>query len=410
MAYVAGSFAGESVSVGFGIESLSNAGGEDSYLLKVDPAGTPVWFNRIGGAGEDVIHAVALAQGAPVVAGSLHGAVDLGDGLLTSQGTDALLVKYNSDGVLQWRRAYGDNLDQSANALSADSLGNLYLGGTLAGTMDFGGGKTVTGSALDTTDGFIAKLDSSGVGIWAMGIGQAGANESVTGVALYGFATHVIGSYDGALTIGGAPLAAPPTGGAGAFVSKLNSAGTYAWSKGFVSSLTNGQVVARAVTVNKDNVVAVVGWAQGQVDFGGGARTCSQTTSSKGAFVVLLSSSGAHTYSTCFAGLGGVEASGVAHDTAGWLVAGSFSGKVDFGGGMISSAALAESAYLLRLGPAGSFKGQGIYESGKGAWVSPYSLNEVLFAGTFKGTIEFGATTLTAMGSRDVFLARVSAP
>src|SRR6185295_10900949 len=87
-------------------------------------------------------------------------------------------------GVFTWAKGFGDAVGASASDIAADSnvnvlvTGTISVNGVIGGTIDFGGGHTVTAASGNTTDAFVAKLDTDGVGVWAKAFGDAAGHQS----------------------------------------------------------------------------------------------------------------------------------------------------------------------------------------------------------------------------------------
>lgn len=406
-AYVAGTFANGGVDLG-GM-SVSLAGTVNSYLVHVNSAGAIGWRAHLGGAGDAELRAVLRVGSEIIAAGRLKG--NIADPMLISSGgDDVLLIRYKNDGTAVAGAVFGDGESQVANALASDVSGALYIAGGFGGTLSFGGAAGKTSQDTTSTDAYVAQFNQAGGPVWMRTFGVAGTSESVTALAVTGLnpVIYAAGTYDGATNIG-IELDAPPSGAVASFVTRMEQLGSsHAWTRVFVSDLPGGVVRARAVVATgPTGVVAVVGTAQGSVDFGGGARHCSSDSAHTGAFVVRLDGAGAHLESACFSGDGDVEASSVAFtDQGDAVIAGSFTGTVDFGGG--ARTASSKSAYLLRVG-AGGACGLDVYPSAAAARVITAGQLAIL-AGTFKGTTSVGGVPLTSVGAPDVFVARVPVP
>jgi hypothetical protein len=94
------------------------------------------------------------------------------------------------------------------------------------------------------------------------------------------------------------------------------------------------------------------------------------------------------------------------------VVTGSFEGAVDFGGGELVSAGAADvfvATYSAdgRFVWARAFGGPG---SDRGLSAAFDAVGDVLLAGSFEGTVDFGAGPLTSAGATDIFLVRISGP
>ncbi|MCA9195434.1 MAG: hypothetical protein KDB03_26870 [Planctomycetales bacterium] len=93
--------------------------------------------------------------------------------VLTARGyADAFVAKYDSQGAFLWVRRMGgdspDLLDDGATQIALDDAGNLIVGGSFAGSADFG---SMSLNSTGDTDAFAAKLDSNGNFLWATGWG-----------------------------------------------------------------------------------------------------------------------------------------------------------------------------------------------------------------------------------------------
>lgn len=128
-----------------GSTSSQGQGGDDLLLVKYDTNGNITWQRRLGGTLND--------QARSITTDTLNNIYVSG---LTSRGEagqDALLVKYNSAGTLQWQRRIGADLTDQAVSVDTDSSGNVYITGP---TSAIGLGVTC----------FIAKYDASGDILW----------------------------------------------------------------------------------------------------------------------------------------------------------------------------------------------------------------------------------------------------
>jgi hypothetical protein len=134
-----------------------SAGAADVVLVKLEPDGSHAWSRRFGdAANQDRIDVAFDPAGGLLVAGSFVGTIDLGSGPHTSLGGDDVFVaKFAAGGASLWSLRFGDDQDQLARAIAADGDGAPVVAGTLAGAIDFGGGR-LTSQGLD--DVFVARL------------------------------------------------------------------------------------------------------------------------------------------------------------------------------------------------------------------------------------------------------------
>lgn len=183
----------------------TNAGGHDAFLAKYDVAGNMAWSQQLGtSADDDVYHAVSADRlGNVYIGGATFGSLDG-----TNAGNqDAFLAKYNANGSLVWCRQLGTaGLDQ-CQGVAADRLGNVFISGI---TDDSLGGSNAGG-----VDTFISKYDVNGTRVWSQQLGTAGSDYN-TGLSADGLGNVYVTGYDD---------------GGVAYVAKYDSAGTLAWNR-----------------------------------------------------------------------------------------------------------------------------------------------------------------------------------
>jgi len=153
--YIAGKSKGD-------LENI-NQGGSDVILIKTDSTGDVQWQRQIGTSGEDWAFAVAVDSTNDVyvagkTAGSLESQTNLG-------GNDIFLVKYDSQGTLQWTKLFGTVENDVAYAIAIDSSDNIYLAGHTEGQL---GSEVYKGER----DIFVLKLDTAGKVQWRRQLGS----------------------------------------------------------------------------------------------------------------------------------------------------------------------------------------------------------------------------------------------
>jgi hypothetical protein len=247
----------------------------------------------------------------------------------------------------------------------------------------------------------VAKLDPSGACLWSKGAGDAGSQSGKSVTVDGADNVLVTGDFIGAMDLGGCPLSM--AGGPGLFVAKLDPSGACLWSKGAGDA---GSHSGNAVAVDKSGNALVTGFYGGAMDLGGCPLSIA---GGPGLFVAKLDPSGACLWNKGAVGGGNQHGQGVAIDGAGnVLVTGYFNGSLSFGEGSIASAGLTDF-FLVKLDPAGGHlwnqRGGGHFgDIGYGVAVD--SANNVLVAGYFSGTADFGTGPLVSEGGSDVFVAK----
>ncbi|WP_437815716.1 SBBP repeat-containing protein [Sorangium sp. So ce1078] len=190
-----------------------------------------------------------------------------------------------------------------------------------------------------------------------------------------------------------------------AFVAKFDRFGTHLWSKRFAGA---GNQFAMALAVDPAGGVVVAGRAFGSVDLGGGVLV---SHGADDVFVAKLDAAGEHVWSKLFGGAGADRCDRIAVDPEGnVLVAGGFHSSVDFGGRALTSAGMRD-AFVLRLAPE---DGRTLLAVRAGAEGDDYAHGiaadadgNLLVAGHFSGAIDLGGETHTSAGLTDVFLAKL---
>jgi hypothetical protein len=223
---------------------------------------------------------------------------------------------------------------------------------------------------------------------------QAAATDAAGNVIL-------TGSFLGTLNFGGANLVSPVS--LDIFLVKFSSAGTHQWSQRF--GVTDHQY-AMSVATDPDGNVYVAGYFSGTVNFGGVDLV---SAGGDDIFIAKFDPTGVHQWSQRFGDAVNQYCYSVATDAAGnvYLPCG-FTGTVDFGGGVLTSAGSSDIA-LAKFSPAGVHQwsqrfGDTNAQYGFSAATDPSG--NVYLGGWFAGTVNFGGTALSSSGGFDVCLAK----
>ena len=289
--YVAGGFA--SPTAGFGNTALTNAGSYDVFVAKLvdaGPAGSFVWAQRAGGAGEEAARALAVSGAIVYVVGYFSSSrASFGSTFLSSTGSfDAFVAKLTDagpTGSFAWaQRAGGPAFDYgSAVVMSGTSV---YVAGTFSSTADF---STTTLISAGITDAFVAKLTDAGPTssfAWAERAGGTGSDYP-SALAVSGTSVYVAGAFDGPTTdFGTVSLTNARAGLYDVFVSKLTdagSSGSFAWAQ---RAGGMGLDVASALAVNGTNVYVAGYFGSSTANFG--TVTLSNPNSNTLGFLVSL--------------------------------------------------------------------------------------------------------------------------
>lgn len=108
------------------LTDVAYGGGYDSFVTKFDSSGAEVWTRQAQPFADDSALALAVdASGAVFVAGRTNAPVAAG--LTQAGGSDAYLVKLDAEGTLAWSKQFGGAGDDAATALAVDDAGNVFV-------------------------------------------------------------------------------------------------------------------------------------------------------------------------------------------------------------------------------------------------------------------------------------------
>lgn len=388
--------------------------------------GSYIWSKPFGGSSIDAIAATAVDRRANcdglggtnciVVTGRFAGTVDFGGGPLTSAGQDdVFLAKYTSSGAHVWSKRLGGTGTERGQGVGVDTNGNILLAAVSLATANFGGADLPGAGGADIV---LAKYaGSDGAHIWSKRIGGTSADWP------YGMAVDtssncdtlggtnclvVTGSFAPPVDFDGGPLTNPSGQVTDTYVAKYSSTGTYLWAKNFTNSSESS---GKAVAVDATGNVALTGYYKSSMNMGGSDLPSGGFDGN--IFVAKLSSAGAHLWSK---GLGNPDykdvGNAITYDASGNVVlAGTTAGGADFGGGTIVADTFGNlivakyttgGAHMWSRGGGGAS-----YDIGTG--VTTDGSSNVIVTGSFRGTADFGGTSLTSLGGQDIYVAKYAA-
>lgn len=257
--------------------SIANSGGTDGFVVKYNTNGAPQWVARIASSGDDIVYGTATDG-----LGNMYATGQTGSGAvttfynadtsafattLTSTGNDVFIVKYSTNGVVQWVASITSTGTDIGWAIATDPSGNIYVTGQ-------GGAATLTAKNSDGTsfspaltdggagDAFVVKYNTSGFVQWNariestqadIGYGIAtdsSGNVYVTGQAGTGVTTRIRNADD--TTFGSLATLT----GTDVFVAKYNTSGTVQWIARIGSTGTD---VGRSITTDPNGNVYITG-------------------------------------------------------------------------------------------------------------------------------------------------------
>jgi hypothetical protein len=391
-----------------GAATLTSAGSNDVFVVKLDPTGTVLWAKRFGNNYDQRATSVAVdSTGNIFVTGYFGGSMAAGGTILTSAGgNDVFVLKLDPTGTVLWGKGYGDSADQYAMGIAVTDQGDPVLTGRFFGTIDFGIINLTSGG---DTDVFVANLaGNNGACVWSYSYGGADSQNG-SSIAV-GEGVFLTGSVDGSFIIGTDAI------NAGAYsdilAANLSTNGPASWAQSFGGAASVSDNFGHDIAVDDMNNVLLAGEFAGCVNFGG-SDLCANGGGN--GFVARLTSTGQHEWSKAFGDSIDLilVSRGVAADTAGnVLLTGHFSGTADFGGAPVTSSGT--DLFVAKLSPNGNHlwsRRFGDAADQFGVSVASAPAGDVLVAGYFKGTLDFntGGTSLTANGNNNtLFVAKLA--
>ncbi|MCL2041217.1 MAG: fibrobacter succinogenes major paralogous domain-containing protein [Bacteroidales bacterium] len=149
---------------------VTGQGYEDAIMVKYDNAGNVVWKKNFGGSASDVYNAVTTVSDGIVAVGS-SAAFGNGDwtGITGNGSDDAIIVKYNNDGNVVWKKNFGGSSEDIYYAVTTVSDGVVAAGYSHSNSFGNGDWTGVTGKG--SADAIIVKYDHNGDVVWKKNFG-----------------------------------------------------------------------------------------------------------------------------------------------------------------------------------------------------------------------------------------------
>src|SRR5215831_3907167 len=210
----------------------------DAYVAKLNAAGSALlWSNHFGSLGySDSATAIAVDRfGKAYVTGwttyftgpSLPKFPTTPNAIQTAfAGIDAFLTKFDANGNMLYSTLLGGKGSDAAAAVAVDSLGNTFVAGQ-TDSADFPTPKAFQGWRRGNSDGFVSVINPQGSAfVYSTYIG-GGGEDAATGIAAdAGGNAYVTGFTTSTDFTVANPIRPASSGGADAFVLKLNAAGS----------------------------------------------------------------------------------------------------------------------------------------------------------------------------------------
>ncbi|HKR07335.1 MAG TPA: T9SS type A sorting domain-containing protein [Bacteroidia bacterium] len=232
-AYITGSFLSSAVT--FGSWTITNSGGYDMFLAKLDTYGNVLWAKSAAGSSNDDGQSVTTdAAGNLYLAGNFRSpAFTLDTITLINPGGanspyDIYIARYDTSGTIVWAKSAGGTIGERIAGIAADANGNVYIVGDFESPNI--GFDTIVLTNTGQQDIFIAKYDTSGNVLWAKSAAANGYASCSAIAADVNGNTCITGSlYSTSITFDSITLT--NSGGAATYVAKYNPSGNIIWAE-----------------------------------------------------------------------------------------------------------------------------------------------------------------------------------
>jgi uncharacterized protein (DUF2249 family) len=312
----------------------------ETFVWKLDAAGSFVWAVHLGGPSWDRGCAIALApDGGVCTTGYFTGTADFdpGPGVynLTAATTNTrggiYVSKLDAAGNFLWAGTPGGTCSGQGNGIGVAPDGNVYAVGQYSGTADFDPGIGTFNLAASGTDVFIWTLDSAGSFLRAARMGGISTDIGYgIAVGLDGSA-YTTGYFNGTADFdpGAGTQNLVSAGSNDAFVSKLNADGSFAWARRMGGT---GADAGYAIALAADSGIYTAGSFRNTADFDPGAGTANFVSNGNyDIYVSRLDAAGNFVWATSCGGTVEDYGYGIAVTPNGSVYAtGSFQGTADF--------------------------------------------------------------------------------
>ena len=350
------------------------------------------------------------SQGNQYVLGTFGGMLTLGSHTLTAideEEHNVFIAKLDPNGNWLWAVHAGRTVQERGLDISLDGEDNVYVAGSFKDTATFGSHTlTAIGDGHFCYDMFVAKLDTDGNWLWAV---QAGSQ--LIGAACYIASddagnAYMTGNVLGTISIGGQDLAS--TQNNDIVVAKLDPNGNWLWATIAGGSGSDGGI---DIALDEAGNAYVTGTFCGTATFGSHTLTATDVHNGN-VFVAKLDAEGNWLWAVQAGGSEFDTGLGIATDGEGnAYVTGIFSIAITFGNhSLVSSGSW--DIFVTKLDPNGNWlwaTKAGGPKLDEGADIAIDGFGNTHVTGCFTETATFGDHTLTAMGTKDIFVAILDA-
>lgn len=260
---VSGIFNGSSIAFGSTTHNNNGSFSADIFINKYTNAGILVWSTSIGGNLYDEFNDMVCDPNNNFYATgySNSNSVTMSSSTLNLQGgTDAIVIKFNSNGVDLWGKSVGGNGNSEGTGIDLTSNGDVYVSGFFNdNNIPFGNTTLGNANTNNTYDAMLLLFNSTGNENTGKRFGGLSDDFGVS-VNLTSSATAMFGMNYYSSTVSGFTTSTPTNAGGGqdALIANIDNSNTDLWVKGIKGSLNDW--LGGFTKDNSDNVIVTGGY------------------------------------------------------------------------------------------------------------------------------------------------------
>jgi hypothetical protein len=335
----------EQQSITFGNTTITTTAGyvgsSDIFIVKYDASGNILWAKCMGGVAYEQINSVCTDANGNILLTGYFNSPSMVVGSTTLTNTGLFIAKLDASGNVLWAQSAGGNGGGKGMSVSTDASGNVFTTGWFAGPALVLGSSTLTAS-INSAHIYVAKYDVSGNVLWTKSV-----DGNIDDIHL-----NIKADLNGNVFLGGAYFAngvnfgnnvtlnAPGAYANLIFLAKLDAAGNALWAK---SSINSNVARCNDMDLDASGNVFLAGWFFGD-SLAMGSTTLTNPTSTsltdnKNLFVAKYDALGNVLWAKSAGGVLDEEAQGISTDAGGNVfISGYFSSPtVAFGNSTITN-------------------------------------------------------------------------
>jgi gliding motility-associated-like protein len=331
-------------------------------------------------------------------------------------GDEIFVGKFDLSGNCQWLIGAGGPSDDHGFDLVTDKLGNIYLTGLMSNEYNPGAQVNCTFGNLsipvpvgEDSLGYVAKITPNGIFKWVKTF-KATDGERDNRIAIDDSANvYVAGGFWGN-NVNFGNFTGVSAGGVDIFVTKFDSAGNQKWLK------TAGGIYddrANAITVDSHGEVYITGEFRDRISFDGDSLNNNGGPNGRDIFVAKMKRNGTWVWEKKAGSDSGSERGNriISNSSGNIFVTGQFQDSAKFGAALPIISTNGIQVFTASIDTAGTWQwvlqGGGNTDEDRGNALAADEDCNVYTCGYYQATATFGNENITALGQKDIFLAKI---